>query len=415
MTNDTLNVRELRGLDIANRYTIKQENGTWFVPSASGKSNRYKVDLTKQKCTCPDYEIRRQKCKHIFAVEFSFEQDFLGELSQQEISELPKPVATRKTYRQNWKSYNAAQTVEKSEFQKILATLCKGIGEPSQTNSRPRLPLTDIIFACAFKVFSTFSGRRFSTDLQDAKDKGFISDVPHFNSVLRYFDKPLLTPYLQMLIEESAMPLSALEKDFAIDASGLSATHGFTWHYAKYEQPRLVAKKDWLKIHICTGVLTNVVTAVEVTDKYEHDTNYFEPLLSATKQNFEVSEISADKAYLSKANLQTAVDNGSYLFIAWKSNSRATQKEGNELWNKLYHYYALNQEKFLERYHQRSNVESTFAMIKKKFSGSLRAKNKTSQTNEALAKILCHNIVCLIQSMHEFGVKPDFWKDCTMH
>lgn len=272
-----------------------------------------------------------------------------------------------------------------------------------------------MIFACAFKVFSTFSGRRFSTDLQDAKDKGFISDVPHFNSVLRYFDKPLLTPYLQMLIEESAMPLSALEKDFAIDASGLSATHGFTWRYAKYEQPRLVAKKDWLKIHICTGVLTNVVTAVEVTDKYEHDTNYFEPLLSATKQNFEVSEISADKAYLSKANLQTAVDNGSYLFIAWKSNSRATQKEGNELWNKLYHYYALNQEKFLERYHQRSNVESTFAMIKKKFSGSLRAKNKTSQTNEALAKILCHNIVCLIQSMHEFGVKPDFWKDCTMH
>lgn len=35
MQND-LNVRELRGLDIANRYTIKQENGFWFVPSASG-------------------------------------------------------------------------------------------------------------------------------------------------------------------------------------------------------------------------------------------------------------------------------------------------------------------------------------------------------------------------------------------
>ena len=66
--NDILNVRELRGLDIANRYTIKQENGTWFVPSTSGKSTRYKVDLQKQNCDCPDFEIRRSKCKHIFAV-----------------------------------------------------------------------------------------------------------------------------------------------------------------------------------------------------------------------------------------------------------------------------------------------------------------------------------------------------------
>ena len=415
MNENLQNPRQIRGLEIAKHYTIKEENGLWFVPSASGKSQRYKVDLKKKKCTCPDYEIRRQKCKHIFAVEFSFEQNFLGELSREEITELAKPVTTRKTYRQNWKHYNTAQIVEKGEFQILLAELTKGVGEPSQTNGRPRLPFADMIFACAFKVFSTFSGRRFSTDLQDAKSKGYISDVPHFNSVLRYFDKPLLTPYLQMLIEESGLPLSALEKTFAIDASGLSATHGFTWHYAKYEQPRLVAKKDWLKIHICTGTLTNVVTAVEVTDKYEHDTNYFEPLLSATKENFNVSEISADKAYLSKVNLQTAVDSNSYPFIAWKSNSRETEKEGNELWNKLYHYYALNQEKFLECYHRRSNVESTFAMIKSKFSGSLRAKNKVSQTNEALAKILCHNIVCLIQSMHEFGVKPDFWKDCTLH
>jgi hypothetical protein len=52
----------------------------------------------------------------------------------------------------------------------------------------------------------------------------------------------------------------------------------------------LVTKKDWLKIHICTGTLTNVVTAVEITDKYEHDTNYFEPLVEAITQNFEMKE-----------------------------------------------------------------------------------------------------------------------------
>jgi len=412
MQSNSINPRQVRGLDIAKRYTIKEENGLWFVPSSSGKSNRYKVDLSKQKCTCPDFEIRRQKCKHIFAVEFSFEQDFLSELDTLAIVKIAKQ---RKTYKQDWTAYNIAQTTEKTQFQELLSTLCKGIGEPSQTNGRPRKPLEDILFACAFKVYSTFSGRRFSTDLKEAHKKGLIAELPHYNSMFRYFGDEMLTPYLQMLIEESSLPLSALEKTFSIDASGLSTTNGFTWLHAKHTEPRLIEKKDWLKIHCCIGNLTNVVTAVSVSEKYDHDTNYFEPLVKQTVENFTMEEVSADAAYLSKDNMQTAVDNGAYPFIAWKSNSKITEKEGNELWNKLFHYFSLNKEKFLERYHQRSNSETSFSMIKAKFSDRLRSKSRTAQINEALCKILCHNLCCLIQSMHEFGVKPDFWKDYITH
>ncbi len=407
------NPREIRGIEIAKKFKITKENGVWLVPSQS-KSIKYTVDLRRATCTCPDYEIRRNRCKHFFAVKHRFEQEILEQLTYEEIANYPKPVSTRKTYRQNWSAYNKSQTSEKAEFQTILAALCKGIGEPSQTCGKPRLPLEDMLFACVFKVFSTFSGRRFSTDLQDAKDKGFISALPHFNSVLRYFDKEMLTPYLQMLIEESGLPLSALEKDFAIDSSGLSSSQGFTWHYAKYSEPRLMAKRDWLKIHICTGVVTNVVTAVEITNQHQNDHNYFEPLLADTAERFNMKTVSADKAYLSNQNLNVAVMNDVVPFIAFKANSKPSKKE-NSVWNKMYHFYAIHQEKFLAEYHKRSNVESTFSMIKSKFSGGLRAKNKTSQTNEALAKILCHNICCLIQSMNEFGVKPDFWKDVTMH
>lgn len=46
-------------------------------------------------------------------------------------------------------------------------------------------------------------------------------------------------------------------------------------------------------------------------------------------------------------------------------------------------------------YHLRSNVESTFAMLKAKFSDLLRSKNRTAQVNELLLKILCHNIVVI--------------------
>jgi transposase len=412
--NENLNVRELRGLDIANRYTIKQENGFWFVPSASGKSNRYKVCLKSQKCDCPDFEIRRQKCKHIYACEHIFEQDFLSELSTEEITPVIKTVPKRKTYAQDWTSYDKAQRSEKSEFQFLLAELCKGIGEPSQTCGRPRLPLEDMLFSSVFKVYSTFSLRRFNTDLSEARTKGFINSSPNHASISRYFAMEMLTPYLKMMIEETSLPLAEIEKNFAVDASGLSTSQGFTWLHAKFTEPRLIEKKDWLKIHICTGVKTNIISAVEVTERHEHDTNYFEPLVKATAQNFEMSEVSADKAYLSKANLQTAIEYNAVPYIAWKSNSKVTNKTGNHLWNRLYHYYALNQEKFLSHYHQRSNVETTFSMIKAKFGGSLRSKTRTAQINEALCKILAHNLCVLIQSMCELKIKFGFWQDCEL-
>lgn len=75
----------------------------------------------------------------------------------------------------------------------------------------------------------------------------------------------------------------------------------------------------------------------------------------------------------------------------------------------MYHYYEFNQKWLFQQYHKRSNVESTFNMIKAKFGDSLRSKTKTAQINEALCEILAHNICCLILSMFELSVKPEFW------
>lgn len=77
----------------------------------------------------------------------------------------------------------------------------------------------------------------------------------------------------------------------------------------------------------------------------------------------------------------------------------------------MYHYYSLNQERFLEHYHKRSNVETTFMMIKTKFGDALRSKTETAMVNEALCKVLCHNLCCLITSMHELELKPKFWNE----
>ena len=45
-------------------------------------------------------------------------------------------------------------------------------------------------------------------------------------------------------------------------------------------------------------------------------------------------------------------------------------------------------------------------MVKAKFGASVRAKTPVAQVDEVLVKILCHNIVVLIQSMFELGIMP---------
>jgi transposase len=77
----------------------------------------------------------------------------------------------------------------------------------------------------------------------------------------------------------------------------------------------------------------------------------------------------------------------------------------------MFPYYQMNQEWFMQHYHRRSNVETTFSMVKGKFGERLRGKPQAGQINEVLCKILCHNVCCLIQSMYEFGLKPKFWKE----
>ena len=93
-------------------------------------------------------------------------------------------------------------------------------------------------------------------------------------------------------------------------------------------------------------------------------------------------------------------------YIPFKVTSKPSSR-GLLFWNKMWHFYNLHREEFLEHYHKRSNVESTMHMIKAKFGSNLRSRTKTTQMTELLAKVLCHNICVVIHEMHEMGFVSD--------
>jgi transposase len=136
----------------------------------------------------------------------------------------------------------------------------------------------------------------------------------------------------------------------------------------------------------------------------------------ATARNFAMNEVSADKAYLSSDNLQTVIDHNAMPYIPFKSNSVSSSRRGTPstaLWKQMFHFYSFNQERFMQCYHKRSNVETTFSMIKAKFGDALRSKTRTAQINEAMCKVLAHNLCCLIQSIYELGIEPTFWEEAA--
>lgn len=317
-----------------------------------------------------------------------------------------------KSYSQVWSAYNQAQTTEKSRFQELLYELCTQIEDlPRAHTGRNRIPLADMIFSVVFKIYSGVSGRRFISDLQEAHKKGFISKMPHFNSLFNYLELEDVFYILKSLIKESAMSLKAIEQDFAVDSSGFSKGTRTSWLHQKYSKPHIINKADWLKCHLICGVITNVVTSVEITEGTTADSPQFETLVKDTAKHFNINEVSADKAYLSVKNLRVVADSGGMPYIPFKENSRPNHDTKDALWRNMYYYFQMHRSQFMNHYHKRSNVETVFSMIKGKFGERLKSKTEKAQINELLCKILCHNICCVIQSIYELGIETEFYRE----
>jgi transposase len=400
--------RQQKALAIAAKNKLTKKGDTWIVPSQSG-NDHYKVNNTDPDwptCTCMDFELRRARCKHIYAVEYTIEREqktvktTKGDTTTTTVTETVKI-----RYKQVWAAYNNAQTNEKARFLVLLADLCSGIDEPIQNMGRTRIPMADMLFSAVYKIYSTVSSRRFMSDLKEEYIRGRISKLPCYNSINNYIDDESMTPYLQALITLSSLPLKSVETDFAVDSSGFSTCQYVRWYDEKYGKDQ--SERDWVKAHVMCGVKTNIITSAEISGAHSHDTNYFAPLVNETAKHFDVREVSADKAYSNYANMRVVEAKGAVPYIDFKVN--ANDKGKCEVWNRMYHYYQFNRQVFMEFYHKRSNVESTFSMVKAKFGGYVRAKLPTAQVNEVLCKILCHNLCVVIQSMSELGIEANFW------
>ncbi|PJC44420.1 transposase, partial [Candidatus Pacearchaeota archaeon CG_4_9_14_0_2_um_filter_39_13] len=206
--------REQRGKLIFERGRIAKKNNFWVVGSQTS-FKVYKVSFNGHTpvCNCPDCQLRKDKCKHIFAVELYIKR---------QINKEGKLTETRginiKQYSQKWSAYNKSQTNEKLIFMKLLKDLCENIEQPEYKFGRPTLPFSDMLFGSVMKVYTGFSLRRFMSDMKIAHDYGLVDNVPCYSSLSNFMNKEEVKPILENLITISSLPLKEIEKDFAVDS-----------------------------------------------------------------------------------------------------------------------------------------------------------------------------------------------------
>jgi transposase len=402
---NTTDARRARGAEMANGAAVRKLYGAcWIVTSATGVGS-YAVNVEEQSCTCPDHETNAMKCKHLHAVEFVM-RETVTEIATNAAGVTTTTETTREVrvkYTQNWPAYNAAQQDEKEHVGALLRGLCDGIVTPTQVRGRPRLPLSDLAHSAAMKVYSGMSGRRATTDIRACEARGEISRAPHYNSVHNFIERADVTELLKTLVEEAAAPLKSIETRFAVDSTGFSTCVYRRWYDHKYG--REMSENRWIKCHAMIGTVTNVITSVEVTESNANDSPELPGLVAKTAKRFDIEEVSADKAYLSHANLAAVEAIDAVPYIPFKSNS---QGEGPAAWRRAWHTFSLQRETFLRHYHARSNVETTFSAVKRLFGGAVRAKLPVAQKNEVLLKCLVYNVTCLVHAMYELGLEPTF-------
>jgi len=314
----------------------------------------------------------------------------------------------RKTYPQNWKIYDYVKSNEKIFFMKVLKALIDSLKLPYDYKGNGRLPITieDRLKSCILKVYQKSDARKLVSDLILFKSLGFLNYAPSFRSINYFMEDSRLTLYLNQLIKLTAEPLAPIESCVAIDSTGFSTFNRVDWIDIRFSKYYNKLRKDYKKLHIVTGTKSNIILSAKITKGTVHDSPEFEDLIKQSVY-FDIKQVAGDPAYLSRKNCEIVASIKAVPFILPKKNS-TTRAKGSPAWSHMVKFFRDNETEFRKHYHTRSNVESSFAMLKRNYLPYVRAKSDIGQENEGLCKVICHNIAVLIMSVFEYNLNTKY-------
>jgi hypothetical protein len=164
--------------------------------------------------------------------------------------------------------------------------------------------------------------------------------------------------------------------------------------------------KAYRKLHIICGTNTGIISEARISKGTASDSPFLPELVKETAKRFDIRRVCADAGYLSRENAQCIADVQAKPFIMPKSNVSGACKGHYPAWGKMIHMWREKPELFSKQYHMRSRVESVFSNMKTTLLDGISSKKETSQMNELLIRVICHNLMVIIGAIFSLGISP---------
>jgi len=432
--------RVQRGVALAKAMgaAIKLIDGTRFmfvVPSATHPGTNYVVDAQRRSCSCPDFAefgaVPGHRCKHVVSVLIVTHEITLpdgGSIAVQQKITIQYP--------RDWRAVNKYLVDLPRIGPLLIRDLVSGIPRPAvfvdgilcpaepRGPGRPRVEIRDVVHAAILRTFERRTIRGTVEVMERSRDRGLGLDPMHYNTLAEHAADPRLMPILQDLMGATAKVLVPIERNFAIDSTGFTTCVYESWNRAKHgykppanpedRGPKAPKRKHrWLKCNACIGTSTHGITAVVITDSRVHDTKMFAELVHRTvSHGFVPEKFTADAAYINTANIEVVEGVGAAPYIMFKKNMNG---KSSPALTRLMAKLTSDPEDYMREYHNRSNVETSFGIMKQQFGGNVNARKPAGQYNELMCKVICHNIARIVHAIHELSISPKFWSPAPMN
>ncbi|MBU2406995.1 MAG: transposase [Nanoarchaeota archaeon] len=163
----------------------------------------------------------------------------------------------------------------------------------------------------------------------------------------------------------------------AVDATGFELESKSYYYRTVWNTNRRQKTKRFMKLSAAVDTEKKLILTHKIRKACANDTKDFKFLVKELKVDY----ILADKGYDSKSNRQFVINKLKAIPII------PVRRHTN-----FYGYLKQNKKIPGERYHQRSQVESIFSAVKRKYGSVLRNKTFATQKVELISKLIAYNL-----------------------
>jgi len=113
-----------------------------------------------------------------------------------------------------------------------------------------------------------------------------------------------------------------------------------------------------------------------------------------------LGDVYADSGYLSVNNCWVIVEKDGTPYIRPKKTTTGKRNNGTAF-TEMIERYKQNPKEWMDKYHQRSNIEAVFSALKRKLGGFVTSIKRRIQHTEVALKIIVYNLMILVRKRIE--------------